>query len=44
MAAAEVQGKDIMGLQTWAPVIRDPSINFEKILHGPEKLQLNGPT
>jgi hypothetical protein len=44
MAAAEVQGKDIMGLQPRALVIRDPSIIFEKILHGPEKLQLNGPT
>jgi hypothetical protein len=34
MAATEVRVKEIMGIQPWAPVIRDPSINFEEILHG----------
>ncbi len=44
LAAPEVRAKDIMGLQPWASIIGDPSIDFEENSHGPEKFYPYGPT
>ena len=44
IAAAEVRAKDIMGLQPWASIVGDPSINFEENSNGPEKYYPYGPT
>jgi hypothetical protein len=44
IAAAEVRAKDIMGVQTWAPTVGDPSINFEENSNGPDKYYPYTPT
>jgi hypothetical protein len=44
LAASEVTGKDIMGLQPWVEYFGDPVVNMAENLHGPEKYYPYGPT
>jgi hypothetical protein len=44
LAASEVTGKDIMGLQPWVEYFGDPAVNMAENSHGPEKYYPYGPT
>ncbi len=44
LAASEVTGKDIMGLQPWVEYFGNPAVNMAENSHGPEKYYPYGPT